>query len=99
MSYVISLDHSDFITFNAQVSEIFKATGFNLYQNVANNLSLRVFSNKAELRPGKSVVHVVLHLIVFWQAKQVAMLHVHQVRCLKIGRNIICFGRSMLTQT
>lgn len=34
------------------------------------------------LRPGQSVIKVVFHLVVFGQAQQVTVLHVHQIVCL-----------------
>jgi hypothetical protein len=37
------------------------------------------------LRPGKTMIEKVFHLIIFWQAKKITMLHVHQVFRLKYG--------------
>ena len=41
--------------------------------------------HKGELRPWQPVVHVLLHLVVLWQAQQVTELYVHQVGGLNTG--------------
>lgn len=38
------------------------------------------------LRPGETVVKIIFHLVILGQAEQVAVLHVHQVLGLSVGR-------------
>lgn len=38
-----------------------------------------ILSHIAQLRPGQSMVEIVLHLVVLWEAQQIAVLHVHQI--------------------
>lgn len=40
----------------------------------------------SHLWPGESMIEVVFHLIILWQAKQVAVLHVHEVLRLEVGK-------------
>ena len=42
-----------------------------------------IFVRSLYLRPGEIVVEVVLHLIVLWQAQQVAVLHIDEIVWLR----------------
>lgn len=42
-------------------------------------------NHSSYLRPREAMVEVILHLVVFGQAEQVAVLHVHQVLGLTMG--------------
>lgn len=44
-------------------------------ENVSDDLAAVVLRHEEQLRPGKDVVQVVLHLVVLRQAQQVASLH------------------------
>lgn len=55
----------------------------NQHFSIPNDIPLLVFGHVAQLRPGKAVIEEVFHLVVFWQAEEVAVLHVHQVIRLK----------------
>jgi hypothetical protein len=46
-------------------------------------LTCVIFCDEWELRPAQSVIHVIFHLIILGQAKQIAVLHIHQVRGLR----------------
>lgn len=50
-----------------------------LYGSLPDDFPFLVFGDVAELGPRQAVVKVVFHLVVFGQAQQVAVLHVHQV--------------------
>jgi len=45
-----------------------------LGQDIAHNAALVVLGHVTELRPGKSMIEVVLHLVVLGQAQQIAVL-------------------------
>lgn len=48
-------------------------------QDVAHNLPVLVLGDIRELGPRKAVVEIIFHLVVLGKAKEVAVLHVHQV--------------------
>ena len=50
-----------------------------LGEDVADDAAVVVLGDVEELRPREDVVEVVLHLVVLWQAEQVARLHRQQV--------------------
>lgn len=52
---------------------------FHFGQDVPHSLPVLIFSDVRELGPGEAVVEVVFHLVVLWQAEEVAVLHVQQV--------------------
>lgn len=52
-------------------------------QDVSHNSSTIVLCYVRELRPGQSVVKIVLHLVVLRQAQQIAVLHVEEILGLK----------------
>lgn len=57
------------------------------HKHLPNNLPQFILSYIRELWPGKAMIKVVLHLIVFWKAQQIAVLHVHQILWLQNMRN------------
>ena len=48
-------------------------------KNIPDDFSFLIFSYITELRPRKTVIEVVFHLIILRQAQQVAVLHIHQI--------------------
>lgn len=48
-------------------------------QNIADDPAVVIFGDVKKLRPGKNVVEVVLHLVILWEAKEVAGLHGQKV--------------------
>lgn len=50
-----------------------------LSQYVAHNLPIVILGHVQKLRPREYVVEVVLHLVVFGKAKQIAGLHCQQI--------------------
>lgn len=42
-------------------------------------MTVFVFGNVAQLRPRKTMIEIIFHLVVLRQAQQVTMLHVHEI--------------------